>query len=51
MRLGLALPTFGPDAGPEGILHVSRTGEDTGSTGLEERIDLAGRFLEGVRRG
>ncbi len=34
MRLGLALPTFGPDAGPEGILRVSRTGEDLGYDSL-----------------
>ncbi|GGM23051.1 LLM class F420-dependent oxidoreductase [Streptomyces fumigatiscleroticus] len=34
MRLGLALPTFGPDAGPEGILRVCRTAEDAGYDSL-----------------
>lgn len=28
MRLGLALPTFGPDARPEGLLQVCRTAEE-----------------------
>ncbi len=34
MRLGLALPTFGPDARPEGILRVCRTAEDMGYDSL-----------------
>nr|WTC14034.1 TIGR03619 family F420-dependent LLM class oxidoreductase [Streptomyces anthocyanicus] len=34
MRLGLALPTFGPDARPEGIIEVSRTAEDMGYDSL-----------------
>ncbi|MGW0858575.1 TIGR03619 family F420-dependent LLM class oxidoreductase [Streptomyces sp. NPDC002690] len=34
MRLGLALPTFGPDARPEGILRVSRTAEEMGYDSL-----------------
>ncbi|WP_372346719.1 TIGR03619 family F420-dependent LLM class oxidoreductase [Streptomyces sp. KL116D] len=34
MRLGLALPTFGPDAHPEGILSVSRSAEDLGYDSL-----------------
>ncbi|MEE4546358.1 TIGR03619 family F420-dependent LLM class oxidoreductase [Streptomyces sp. V4-01] len=34
MRWGLALPTFGPDAGPEGILRVCRSAEDLGYDSL-----------------
>ncbi|KUN18164.1 LLM class F420-dependent oxidoreductase [Streptomyces antibioticus] len=34
MRLGLALPTFGPDACPEGILRICRTAEDMGYDSL-----------------
>ncbi|MFF3503244.1 TIGR03619 family F420-dependent LLM class oxidoreductase [Streptomyces sp. NPDC003247] len=34
MKLGLALPTFGPDAHPDGILHISRTAEDMGYDSL-----------------
>lgn len=34
MRLGLALPTFGPDARPEGILCVCRTAEEAGYDSL-----------------
>ncbi|GHB13372.1 LLM class F420-dependent oxidoreductase [Streptomyces tendae] len=34
MRLGMALPTFGPDAGPEGIIKISRTAEDLGYDSL-----------------
>ena len=34
MRLGMALPTFGPDAGPEGIIKISRTAEDMGYDSL-----------------
>ncbi|WP_420036450.1 TIGR03619 family F420-dependent LLM class oxidoreductase [Streptomyces sp. cg28] len=34
MQLGLALPTFGPDAHPDGILRVSRTAEDLGYDSL-----------------
>ncbi|MET7694942.1 TIGR03619 family F420-dependent LLM class oxidoreductase [Streptomyces sp. NPDC005483] len=34
MKLGLALPTFGPDAGPEGILRICRTAEDMGYDSL-----------------
>lgn len=34
MRLGLALPTFGPDARPEGILGICRAAEDMGYDSL-----------------
>jgi probable F420-dependent oxidoreductase len=34
VKLGLALPTFGPDAGPEGIQRVSRTAEEMGYDSL-----------------
>ncbi|WP_338704185.1 TIGR03619 family F420-dependent LLM class oxidoreductase (plasmid) [Streptomyces sp. Q6] len=34
MKLGLALPTFGPEAGPEGIQRVSRTAEEMGYDSL-----------------
>ncbi|WEP00811.1 TIGR03619 family F420-dependent LLM class oxidoreductase (plasmid) [Streptomyces sp. FXJ1.172] len=34
MQLGLALPTFGPDARPEGLLHVCRTAEEMGYDSL-----------------
>ncbi|MEU2424053.1 TIGR03619 family F420-dependent LLM class oxidoreductase [Streptomyces sp. NPDC007851] len=34
MKLGLALPTFGPDATPEGILRISRTAEEAGYDSL-----------------
>ncbi|MER6287167.1 hypothetical protein [Streptomyces sviceus] len=34
MSLGLALPTFGPDARPEGIVRVCRTAEDMGYDSL-----------------
>ncbi|MFF4902767.1 TIGR03619 family F420-dependent LLM class oxidoreductase [Streptomyces sp. NPDC001068] len=34
MRLGLALPTFGPDATPDGILRICRTAEETGYDSL-----------------
>jgi alkanesulfonate monooxygenase SsuD/methylene tetrahydromethanopterin reductase-like flavin-dependent oxidoreductase (luciferase family) len=34
VRLGLALPTFGPDARPEGIVRVCRTAEDMGYDSL-----------------
>lgn len=34
MRLGLALPTFGPDARPEGMLAVCRTAEELGYDSL-----------------
>ncbi|MFF8911323.1 TIGR03619 family F420-dependent LLM class oxidoreductase [Streptomyces olivaceoviridis] len=34
MRLGLALPTFGPDATPEGVLRVCRTAEEMGYDSL-----------------
>ncbi|GGT72750.1 LLM class F420-dependent oxidoreductase [Streptomyces atratus] len=34
MRLGLALPTFGPDARPEGVLRVCRTAEEAGYDSL-----------------
>ncbi|MER7930741.1 TIGR03619 family F420-dependent LLM class oxidoreductase [Streptomyces sp. NPDC096057] len=34
MKLGLALPTFGPDATPEGILQICRTAEDAGYDSL-----------------
>ncbi|MEV0175547.1 TIGR03619 family F420-dependent LLM class oxidoreductase [Streptomyces sp. NPDC050803] len=34
MRLGLALPTFGPDAQPEGVLRVCRTAEEMGYDSL-----------------
>lgn len=34
MKLGLALPTFGPDACPEGIERVSRTAEEMGYDSL-----------------
>ncbi|WP_320774716.1 TIGR03619 family F420-dependent LLM class oxidoreductase [Streptomyces sp. CRN 30] len=34
MKLGLALPTFGPDAHPEGILRISRTAEEMGYDSL-----------------
>ncbi|WP_409467912.1 LLM class flavin-dependent oxidoreductase [Streptomyces sp. HC307] len=34
MRLGLALPTFGSAARPEGILRVCRTAEDMGYDSL-----------------
>lgn len=34
MKLGLALPTFGPDARPEGILRVCRMAEDLGYDSL-----------------
>ncbi|MGW1626063.1 TIGR03619 family F420-dependent LLM class oxidoreductase [Streptomyces sp. NPDC002172] len=34
MRLGLALPTFGPDATAEGILRISRTAEEAGYDSL-----------------
>ncbi len=34
MKPGLALPTFGPDATPEGILRISRTAEEMGYDSL-----------------
>ncbi|MGW2836574.1 TIGR03619 family F420-dependent LLM class oxidoreductase [Streptomyces sp. NPDC001493] len=34
MRLGLALPTFGPDARPDGMLSVCRTAEELGYDSL-----------------
>lgn len=34
MRLGLALPTFGPDARPESLLAVCRTAEELGYDSL-----------------
>ncbi|MFJ6391123.1 TIGR03619 family F420-dependent LLM class oxidoreductase [Streptomyces sp. NPDC091972] len=34
MKLGLALPTFGPDACPDGIVRVCRTAEDMGYDSL-----------------
>ncbi|MFJ6850961.1 TIGR03619 family F420-dependent LLM class oxidoreductase [Streptomyces sp. NPDC091271] len=34
MRLGMALPTFGPDATPEGIIRAGRTAEDMGYDSL-----------------
>ncbi|MFE7577191.1 TIGR03619 family F420-dependent LLM class oxidoreductase [Streptomyces sp. NPDC057521] len=34
MKLGLALPTFGPDAHPDGILRVCRTAEEMGYDSL-----------------
>lgn len=34
MKLGLALPTFGPDARPEGIIEICRTAEATGYDSL-----------------
>ena len=34
MKLGLALPTFGPDARPEGILRVCRTAKEMGYDSL-----------------
>ncbi|MFD8029339.1 TIGR03619 family F420-dependent LLM class oxidoreductase [Streptomyces sp. NPDC048231] len=34
MRLGLALPTFGPDARSEGIIRISRTAEELGFDSL-----------------
>ncbi|MFF0752985.1 TIGR03619 family F420-dependent LLM class oxidoreductase [Streptomyces sp. NPDC004267] len=49
MKLGLALPTFGPDANPEGLLRVCRSAEDLGYDSLWTGDRVLAPLVPGAR--
>ncbi|MFF0431613.1 TIGR03619 family F420-dependent LLM class oxidoreductase [Streptomyces sp. NPDC004327] len=49
MKLGLALPTFGPDANPEGLLRVCHSAEDLGYDSLWTGDRVLAPLVPGAR--